>query len=73
MQTIARLRRSQPLNADTQTLCGAYEKLWSEYSKLAKAAHIEIVHKAECPRCEEIKRKGRERVNRFRQRQLGVT
>ena len=70
MQTIARLRRSQPRNVDTQSLCGAYEKLWSEYQKIAKAAYIEVV--SECPKCEETKRKGRDRVAKFRQRQASI-
>jgi hypothetical protein len=72
MQTIARLRRSQPLNQDTQALCGAYEKLWREYQKLARADHIEVIQKVECPKCEENRRQVRERVARFRQRQLRV-
>jgi hypothetical protein len=52
IQTIARLRRSQPHNADTQAVCDALE------------------NQLHCPKCEENKRQVRERVARFRQRQL---
>jgi uncharacterized protein YcbK (DUF882 family) len=65
---LARLRRSQPNNQDTQAACDAYEHLWREYQKLARADHIEVVQKVECPKCEENKRQVRERVARFRKR-----
>ena len=68
MQDIASLRRDQGRNPKTMRVLDAFEHLWSEYQKLARADHIEIVQKTECPKCEENRRQVRERVARFRQR-----
>jgi hypothetical protein len=59
MQTIARLRRSQSMNRDTQEVCHALEELLKSRT-------------VDCPTCEARKRQTRERVARFRQRQLRV-
>jgi hypothetical protein len=68
IQDIASLRRNQGRNLKTMRVLDAYEHLWSEYQKLARADHLEVVQKVECPKCEENKRKVRDRVARFRQR-----
>ena len=71
-KAIGRLRRSQGRNADTMELCDGYEKLWSEYKKLASSEKLEIVTRAECATCEDRRRKTRERVAAFRKRRAEV-